>query len=112
MAGNLIEESHMTDEKKPTASTSDNSQHSLDQSPESPQRPPKIPRISVEEDEDEDGGDFEQPKEPILVDDTMSQKNPRLQRYLVAIEYIGTRFAGAQKQPNDRTVVGVLEVKL
>ncbi|KAE9446841.1 hypothetical protein C3L33_21265, partial [Rhododendron williamsianum] len=97
----------MTDEKKPTASISGNSKHSLDQRPESPQRPPKIPRISVEE--DEDGGDFEQPKEPILVDDTMSQKNPRLQRYLVAIEYIGTRFAGAQKQPNDRTVVGVLE---
>lgn len=60
MAGNLIEESHMTDEKKPTASISDNSKHSLDQRPESPQRPPKIPRISVEE--DEDGGDFEQPK--------------------------------------------------
>ncbi|XP_058188590.1 uncharacterized protein LOC131306398 isoform X2 [Rhododendron vialii] len=97
----------MTDEKKPTASISDNSNHSLDQRPESPQRPPKIPRISVEEDGDR--GDFEQPKEPILVDDTMSQKNPRLQRYLVAIEYIGTRFAGAQKQPNDRTVVGVLE---
>ncbi|KAK9114271.1 hypothetical protein Syun_021068 [Stephania yunnanensis] len=37
-------------------------------------------------------------------------QNPRLQRYLVAIEYIGTRFSGSQKQqPNCRTVVGVLE---
>ncbi|KAK9090766.1 hypothetical protein Sjap_023943 [Stephania japonica] len=36
-------------------------------------------------------------------------RNPRLQRYLVAIEYIGTRFSGSQKQPNCRTVVGVLE---
>ncbi|EPS72909.1 pseudouridine synthase, partial [Genlisea aurea] len=36
--------------------------------------------------------------------------NPkRLQRYLVAIEYVGTQFAGAQKQPAARTVVGVLE---
>ncbi|KAH1149239.1 hypothetical protein GLYMA_16G003100v4 [Glycine max] len=38
-------------------------------------------------------------------------KNPRngIQRYLVAIEYIGTRFSGSQKQLNVRTVVGVLE---
>ncbi|RWW28990.1 hypothetical protein GW17_00006506 [Ensete ventricosum] len=39
----------------------------------------------------------------------MSQ-NPRVQRYLVAVEYIGTRFSGSQRQPNCRTVVGVLEV--
>ncbi|URE27082.1 tRNA pseudouridine synthase [Musa troglodytarum] len=38
----------------------------------------------------------------------MSQ-NPRVQRYLVAVEYIGTRFSGSQRQPNCRTVVGVLE---
>ncbi|KAL5171350.1 tRNA pseudouridine synthase A [Glycine soja] len=38
-------------------------------------------------------------------------QNPRngIQRYLVAIEYIGTRFSGSQKQLNVRTVVGVLE---
>ncbi|KAE8690761.1 Pseudouridine synthase family protein isoform 2 [Hibiscus syriacus] len=36
-------------------------------------------------------------------------KNPRIQRYLVAIEYIGTRFSGSQQQPNFRTVVDVLE---
>uniref|UniRef100_A0A0E0REU2 tRNA pseudouridine synthase n=1 Tax=Oryza rufipogon TaxID=4529 RepID=A0A0E0REU2_ORYRU len=33
------------------------------------------------------------------------------QRYLVAVEYVGTRFSGSQQQLNQRTVVGVLEVK-
>ncbi|KAJ1265149.1 hypothetical protein BS78_08G057500 [Paspalum vaginatum] len=36
-------------------------------------------------------------------------RNPQAQRYLVAVEYIGTRFSGSQQQPNQRTVVGVLE---
>lgn len=40
-----------------------------------------------------------------------SARNPRVQRYLVAVEYIGTRFSGSQQQPNQRTVVGVLEVR-
>ncbi|KAF3788701.1 tRNA pseudouridine synthase [Nymphaea thermarum] len=31
------------------------------------------------------------------------------QRYLVAVEYIGTKFSGSQKQLNGRTVEGVLE---
>ncbi|KAK1324125.1 hypothetical protein QJS10_CPA02g00754 [Acorus calamus] len=31
------------------------------------------------------------------------------QRYLVAVEYVGTRFSGSQQQPNCRTVVGVLQ---
>ncbi|GAV90209.1 PseudoU_synth_1 domain-containing protein [Cephalotus follicularis] len=35
--------------------------------------------------------------------------NPRAQRYLVAIEYIGTRFSGSQQQQNCRTAVGVLQ---
>ena len=35
----------------------------------------------------------------------------RAQRYLVAVEYAGTRFSGSQQQPDKRTVVGVLEVK-
>jgi tRNA pseudouridine38-40 synthase len=34
----------------------------------------------------------------------------RAQRYLVAVEYAGTRFSGSQQQPDKRTVVGVLEV--
>jgi hypothetical protein len=33
----------------------------------------------------------------------------RAQRYLVAVEYAGTRFSGSQQQPDKRTVVGVLE---
>ncbi|PUZ63242.1 hypothetical protein GQ55_3G052700 [Panicum hallii var. hallii] len=36
-------------------------------------------------------------------------RNPRAQRYLVAVEYVGTRFSGSQQQLNQRTVVGVLE---
>ncbi|MED6195209.1 hypothetical protein PIB30_035819 [Stylosanthes scabra] len=41
----------------------------------------------------------------------MSQKNSSagIQRYLFAIEYIGTHFSGSQKQLSCRTVVGVLE---
>lgn len=40
--------------------------------------------------------------------EVMSQR-PGVQRYLVAVEYIGTNFLGMQKQPNFRTVQGVLE---
>ncbi|XP_050947251.1 uncharacterized protein LOC103488841 isoform X4 [Cucumis melo] len=40
--------------------------------------------------------------------ETMNPK-PGIQRYLVAVEYIGTRFSGSQQQPNCRTVVGALE---
>uniref|UniRef100_A0A0D3HSA5 tRNA pseudouridine synthase n=2 Tax=Oryza TaxID=4527 RepID=A0A0D3HSA5_9ORYZ len=36
-------------------------------------------------------------------------RNPQAQRYLVAVEYVGTRFSGSQQQLNQRTVVGVLE---
>ncbi|XLR18040.1 hypothetical protein S83_045952 [Arachis hypogaea] len=41
----------------------------------------------------------------------MTQKNSAagIQRYLVAIEYIGTHFSGSQKQLSCRTVVGALE---
>ncbi|KAG6531240.1 tRNA pseudouridine synthase A-like [Zingiber officinale] len=35
--------------------------------------------------------------------------NSKAQRYLIAVEYIGTRFSGSQRQPNCRTVVGLLE---
>lgn len=80
----------------------------LDQRPESAEPPSKIPRF----DEEDDWGDEdeEEPKESIVSDGVMN-RNPRIQRYLVAIEYIGTRFSGAQQQSNCRTVVGVLEVK-
>ncbi|KAG9456980.1 hypothetical protein H6P81_001488 [Aristolochia fimbriata] len=39
----------------------------------------------------------------------LMNSNPRVQRYLVAVEYIGTKFSGMQKQPGGRTIVGVLE---
>ncbi|XAR49348.1 tRNA pseudouridine(38-40) synthase [Bertholletia excelsa] len=99
----------MTDDNS-TQLTSENLKHSLDQRPEYPPRPPKIQRTDGEgpTDDDDDEEEEEESKESVLSDKNMSQK-PRLQRYLVAIEYIGTRFAGAQKQPNCRTVVGVLE---
>jgi len=65
-------------------------------------RPSKLAKIEHpshigEEEEEEEKG--------------MSQ-NPRngIQRYLIAIEYIGTRFSGSQKQLTCRTVVGALEV--
>ena len=67
---------------------------------ESPHRPLKIAKLSDEDDE------------PEAVENRTMGQNPRtFQRYLVAIEYIGTRFSGAQQQtPNCRTVVGVLQV--
>ncbi|KAG8368850.1 hypothetical protein BUALT_Bualt15G0089600 [Buddleja alternifolia] len=75
--------------------------------PESPQRPSKLPKItagdSSGDEEDSGGGERE------LIERGNMNPNPRLQRYLVAIEYIGTRFSGAQKQATYRTVVGVLE---
>uniref|UniRef100_A0A2P2KZF1 tRNA pseudouridine synthase n=1 Tax=Rhizophora mucronata TaxID=61149 RepID=A0A2P2KZF1_RHIMU len=68
---------------------------------EFPARPSKIPKT-------EDLSDGKEQEEPSSVAKSMSP-NPRIQRYLVAIEYIGTRFAGSQKQLNCRTVVGALE---
>ncbi|PIA57763.1 hypothetical protein AQUCO_00600470v1 [Aquilegia coerulea] len=62
------------------------------------EKPLKIPKTKEEEEEEEEE------------EELMSEKNPRIQRYLIAIEYIGTRFSGSQKQKAEcRTVVGVLE---
>lgn len=61
--------------------------------------------------DDAEEEDKEEEEERKLIEKNMNP-NPRLQRYLVAIEYIGTRFSGAQQQTNCRTVVGVLEVIL
>ena len=85
----------------------ENPKHLLDGTSGSSQRPSKIAKTAVEElsDDEEEQQPLQQPpaKEPM-------SPNSRIQRYLVAIEYIGTRFSGSQKQPNIRTVVGVLEV--
>lgn len=75
--------------------------------PESPQRPSKVAKINSEDFTDGAEEDKEE-EERKLIEKNMNP-NPRLQRYLVAIEYIGTRFSGAQQQSNCRTVVGVLE---
>lgn len=75
--------------------------------PESPQRPSKVAKINGEDFADGAEEDKEE-EERKLIEKNMNP-NPRLQRYLVAIEYIGTRFSGAQQQSNCRTVVGVLE---
>lgn len=79
---------------------SDSQKHLLDTQSDSPQRPSKIARADDPGDDEEQGG---------FASKTMSQ-NPRVQRYLVAIEYIGTRFSGSQQQLNCRTVTGVLQV--
>lgn len=91
----------MTDEQSPPSVP-----HQLrnQRRPGSPQRPSKIARV--------DGGDLSdivEEEEEELVERNMTL-NPRSQRYLVAVEYIGTQFFGAQKQSTCRTVVGVLEV--
>ncbi|KAL9258502.1 hypothetical protein AKJ16_DCAP06409 [Drosera capensis] len=69
------------------------------------ERPGKIAKTEAEskaEEEVEAGVDSE------TVEGTVTEI-PGMQRYLIAVEYIGTRFSGSQKQPNCRTVVGVLE---
>ncbi|XP_047958854.1 tRNA pseudouridine synthase A [Salvia hispanica] len=69
------------------------------QRPESPLRPCKLPRIDGRESTEEESQSIERNMTP----------NSRTQRYLVAIEYIGTRFSGAQQQATCRTVMGVLQ---
>ncbi|XP_050882543.1 uncharacterized protein LOC127085971 isoform X2 [Lathyrus oleraceus] len=55
--------------------------------------------------------DGEEEEAKTVIEDQKQEMNQhrKIQRYLVAIEYIGTRFCGSQKQLTDRTVVGVLE---
>ena len=78
--------------------------HLLDTTSEAPQRPSKIAKTTTDsEDEEEHQQEQEQSEKP-------TNPNPRMQRYLVAIEYIGTRFSGSQQQLNCRTVVGALKV--
>lgn len=100
----------MSDERGEESTTAFNgeqpsfqSKHRLDLRPESPQRSPKVAR--VDEDPADEGGEGEVKAEKVQ---SMNPK-PRMQRYLVAVEYIGTRFAGSQQQATQRTVMGVLQ---
>ncbi|XP_074275047.1 uncharacterized protein LOC141599060 [Silene latifolia] len=69
--------------------------HRLDQASESQERPSKIAKLTEEDEEEKK--------------ETMVKGGGNMQRYLVAIEYIGTRFSGSQQQLVHRTVVGVLQ---
>ncbi|MQM06546.1 hypothetical protein Taro_039370 [Colocasia esculenta] len=79
--------------------------------PPSPSSKPAKIQKSGEEEEEARGGEGVGCEDgcQLQVTRKMSQKNPGIQRYLVAVEYIGTRFSGSQQQLNCRTVVGVLE---
>lgn len=82
----------------------ENPKHFLDPASEYSEKPSKIAKT-----EDNDDGEEEIEEEQQQEQERDMNKNPRVQRYLVAIEYIGTRFSGSQQQPKFRTVVGVLE---
>ncbi|XP_062083838.1 uncharacterized protein LOC133790262 [Humulus lupulus] len=84
---------------------SEDSKRPLDIVESPPQRPSKLAKISDDDDNEEEGG------EEFGLDPQSMTQNPRnnIQRYLIAIEYIGTRFSGSQQQPKFRTVVGVLQ---
>ncbi|OVA04291.1 Pseudouridine synthase I [Macleaya cordata] len=69
----------------------------------SPEKPSKLAKTEDLQDCDEEEEEKQSEHHQIM------NPNPRIQRYLVGIEYIGTRFSGSQKQPVCRTVVGVLE---
>ncbi|KAL2460563.1 Pseudouridine synthase family protein [Abeliophyllum distichum] len=87
----------------------EDSKHSRYQLPESTQRPSKVAKIKGEDFTDDAAAEQDEGEEERKLVEKNMNPNPRLQRYLVAIEYIGTRFSGAQQQSNCRTVVGVLE---
>lgn len=84
------------------------SQHDAKRSLDSPLESSKPSKLSRSMPEGEVGA--EEAKDRVEEEREIMSQNPRIQRYLVAVEYIGTRFSGSQKQPNCRTVVGVLEV--
>ncbi|XP_073023320.1 uncharacterized protein [Primulina eburnea] len=76
------------------------------QRPEALGRPSKLAKIEAEDFSD---GEEEEAEKRVIIDKDMNPNPQKIQRYLLAIEYIGSRFSGAQQQSSCRTVVGVLE---
>lgn len=77
-------------------------------------RPSKISKIDHPNHSDDGDEEVEENEAKAVIEEQkqgMSQ-NRRIQRYLLAIEYIGSRFSGSQKQLNGRTVIGALEVNI
>ncbi|KAM6579052.1 hypothetical protein CsatB_030889 [Cannabis sativa] len=89
----------------------EDSKHPLDTVESPPQRPSKLARTSEEDDLELEEDEVEGGEEEFGPDPQSMTQNPRtnIQRYLIAIEYIGTRFSGSQQQPKFRTVVGALQ---
>ncbi|XP_054803802.1 uncharacterized protein LOC129306988 isoform X2 [Prosopis cineraria] len=79
-----------------------NPKHTLETDLEFADRHSKIAKTEDLSDDDEE-------QKPAAIHHLSMSQNPRIQRYLLAIEYIGTHFSGSQKQLNCRTVVGVLQ---
>lgn len=97
-----------------SSSSADTSKLHLDQpfQDRSCERPKKIARVEEEEEEEDTvGGEDDEVEGEDQQLQMRVNSNPRIQRYLIAVEYIGTRFSGAQQQSNARTVVDVLAVK-
>ncbi|TVU51314.1 hypothetical protein EJB05_02730, partial [Eragrostis curvula] len=95
-----------------TAASSDSSKRPFDSSLADPSPPAKLQRSSEPDPapaENADGAPGGGEAAGEGSEAMAGVRNPRAQRYLVAVEYIGTRFSGSQQQPNQRTVVGVLE---
>ncbi|XP_018437784.1 uncharacterized protein LOC108810147 [Raphanus sativus] len=82
-----------------------NLKHPLEDSRAYQERLSKVARIDAFSDEEES----EEADSGLVISGTELIVNPRMQRYLIAVEYIGTRFYGSQQQPKYRTVVGVLQ---
>ncbi|XP_078434962.1 pseudouridine synthase family protein isoform X2 [Wolffia australiana] len=72
-------------------------------------KPNPAKKLRLVEGEEVSGGEAEAEERDPHSETSNMKQNPRIQRYLIAVEYIGTRFSGSQQQPNFRTVVGVLE---
>ncbi|XP_073012825.1 uncharacterized protein [Typha latifolia] len=95
------EESNLSSHSKAPSPSLSEPKRSLDH-PSEYAKPAKTSR-SLSKEATEDSLDSEEEGTAVM------SQNPGVQRYLVAVEYIGTRFSGSQKQPNCRTVVGALE---